>query len=35
MVNISKSLYCNYVQCKKLVWLLKNKPDEYEELKMM
>ncbi|MBR3117448.1 MAG: DUF2779 domain-containing protein [Bacilli bacterium] len=33
MVNISKSLYCNYVQCKKLVWLLKNKPDEYEETK--
>ena len=33
MVNISKSLYCNYVQCKKMVWLLKNKPEEYEEQK--
>lgn len=33
MVNISKSLYCNYVQCKKQVWLLKNKPEEYVETK--
>ena len=33
MVNISKSLYCNYVQCKKMVWLLKNKMEEYEEQK--
>ncbi|MBQ3475633.1 MAG: DUF2779 domain-containing protein [Bacilli bacterium] len=33
MVNISKSLYCNYVQCKKMVWLLKNKMEEYVETK--
>ena len=29
MANISKSLYCNYVQCKKLLWLKKYKPEEY------
>ena len=33
MVNISKSLYCNYIQCKKMVWLLKNKMEEYVEKK--
>ena len=33
MANISKSLYCNFVQCKKMVWLLKNKMEEYEETK--
>ena len=29
MANISKSLYCNYVQCKKMLWLKKYKPEEY------
>ena len=33
MANISKSLYCNFVQCLKLGWLLKNKMEEYEETK--
>lgn len=33
MANISKSLYCNYVQCKKLIWLKKYKPEEYVETK--
>lgn len=33
MVNISKSLYCNYVQCKKMIWLLKNRMEEYVETK--
>lgn len=33
MANISKSLYCNYVQCKKMIWLNKYKPEEFEETK--
>ena len=33
MSNISKSLYCNYIQCKKMIWLNKYKPEEYEETK--
>ena len=33
MANISKSLYCNYVQCKKMIWLNKYKPDEFIETK--
>ena len=33
MSNISKSLYCNYVQCKKMIWLNKYKPEEYIETK--
>ena len=33
MSNISKSLYCNYVQCKKQIWLNKYKPEEYVETK--
>ena len=33
MSNISKSLYCNYVQCKKMIWLNKYKPEEYVETK--
>ena len=33
MSNISKSLYCNYVQCKKMIWLNKFKPEEYVETK--
>lgn len=32
-MNISKSLYCNYVQCPKMIWLLKNKKEEYVETK--
>lgn len=32
-MNISKSLYCNYVQCKKMIWLLKYKKEEYVETK--
>lgn len=33
MSNISKSLYCNYIQCKKQIWLNKYKPEEYIETK--
>ena len=33
MSNISKSLYCNYVQCKKMIWLNKYKKEEYVETK--
>lgn len=33
MGNISKSLYCNYVQCKKMIWLNKYKKEEYVETK--
>lgn len=33
MSNISKSLYCNYIQCKKMIWLNKYKPEEYIETK--
>lgn len=33
MSNISKSLYCNYVQCKKMIWLNKYRPEEYIETK--
>lgn len=32
MANISKSLYCNYKVCKKMLWLLKNKPEEQMDL---
>ena len=31
-MNLSKSKYCNGVQCMKMLWLLNNKPDEAEEL---
>ena len=31
-MNLSKSKYCNAFQCKKMLWLLKNKPEEAEEL---
>ena len=33
MSNISKSLYCNYIQCKKMIWLNKYKPEEYVDTK--
>ena len=33
MSNISKSLYCNYIQCKKMIWLNKYKKEEYVETK--
>lgn len=29
--NISKSRYCNGIQCHKMLWLKKNKPDEFDE----
>ncbi len=31
-MNLSKSRYCRGVQCKKMLWLEKNKPDEMEEV---
>lgn len=31
-MNLSKSKYCNGMQCKKMLWLLKNKPEEASEL---
>ena len=31
-MNLSKSRYCNGIQCNKLLWLLKNKPEEMEAL---
>ena len=30
-MNLSKSRYCSGVQCKKILWLEKNKPEEKEE----
>ena len=30
-MNLSKSKYCQGIQCKKILWLLKNKPEEMEE----
>lgn len=31
-MNLSKSKYCNAIQCKKMLWLEENKPEEKEEL---
>ena len=31
-MNLSKSKYCNGIQCKKMLWLYKYKPEEKEEL---
>lgn len=31
-MNLSKSKYCNGIQCKKMLWLEKYKPEEKEEL---
>ncbi|GHV81111.1 hypothetical protein AGMMS49944_29020 [Spirochaetia bacterium] len=31
MVNLSKSRYCAGLQCPKILWLQKNKPDEYDD----
>ena len=31
-MNLSKSKYCNGIQCKKMLWLDKNKPEVKEEL---
>lgn len=31
-MNLSKSKYCNGLQCKKMLWLYKYKPEEKEEL---
>ena len=31
-MNLSKSKYCNGLQCKKMLWLYKNKPEEKEEV---
>ena len=31
-MNLSKSKYCNGIQCKKMLWLEKYKPKEKEEI---
>ena len=31
-MNLSKSRYCRGLQCKKMLWLEQNKPDEKDEL---
>lgn len=31
-MNLSKSIYCQGIQCKKLVWLNKHKKEEKTEL---
>lgn len=31
-MNLSKSKYCNGIQCKKILWLDKNKPDEKDDI---
>ena len=31
-MNLSKSLYCNAIQCNKMLWLSKNCPEEQEEV---
>ena len=31
-MNLSKSKYCNAVQCNKMLWLYKNKPEEEKEV---
>ena len=31
-MNLSKSRYCNGIQCKKMLWLEQNKPDAKEEI---
>ena len=31
-MNLSKSKYCNGIQCKKMLWLDKYKPEEKEEI---
>ena len=30
-MNLSKSSYCRGIQCKKILWLEKNKPEEKQE----
>ena len=30
-LNLSKSKYCSAVQCPKMLWLKKNKPEEFDE----
>ena len=30
-MKLSKSKYCNAIQCKKMLWLLNNKPEEKGE----
>lgn len=32
MMHLSKSKYCNAVQCPKMLWLLQNKPEEQSEI---
>ena len=32
-MNLSKSKYCKGLQCKKMLWLEKNKPEEMEDIK--
>ena len=31
-MNLSKSKYCKGIQCKKILWLEKNKPEVIEEI---
>ena len=31
-MNLSKTKYCNAIQCKKMLWLDENKPKEKEEI---
>lgn len=30
-MNLSKTKYCNAIQCNKMLWLHKNKPEELKE----
>ena len=30
-LNLSKSRYCSAVQCPKMLWLKKNKPEEFDD----
>ena len=30
-LHLSKSKYCNAVQCPKMLWLKKNKPEEFDD----
>ena len=31
IMNLSKTKYCNGIQCKKMLWLLENKPEVKDE----
>ena len=34
-MNLSKSSYCRGIQCKKILWLEKHKPEEKQELDLL